>query len=111
MVYRATISPRSQEAHERDLFRTRGTRGFNEVASAFNMYSLKRLAADFAIDSRAVRHGIAPSKGLLEHCRVRESHGHKVRARKMNGIWIAPVHPSRQQNQLVTLRRQLPRQV
>src|SRR5438876_7297687 len=111
MVCRATVWPRSQEAHERDLSHTRATHGFDEVASAFNMHSLKRLAADFAVDSRAMRHGIASSKSLRERCRIRESRLHKLSSRKMNGIWIAPVHPSRQQNQLVTLRRQLPRQV
>src|SRR5437868_14829974 len=73
MVCRATVWPRSQEAHERDLSHTRATHGFDEVASAFNMHSLKRLAADFAVDSRAMRHGIASSKSLRERCRIRKS--------------------------------------
>src|SRR2546422_9304900 len=111
MVCRATVWPRSQEAHERDLSHTRATHGFDEVASAFNMHSLKCLAADFAIDSRAVCHCIASSKGLRERCRIRKSHSDKVRLGKMNGTWIASVHTSGQQNQLVTLGRQLPRQV
>src|SRR5438270_7047652 len=111
MVCRPTVWPRSQEAHERDLSHTRATHGFDEVASAFNMHSLKRLAADFAVDSRAMRHGIASSKSLRERCRIRKSHLDKVCSGKMNGTWIASVHTSGQQKQLVTLGRQLPREV
>src|SRR5207245_11008832 len=108
MVWRATVWPRPQEAHERDLSHTRATRGLDEIASALNMHSLKCLAANFAIDSRAVRHGIASSKGLRERCRIRKSHLDKVRLGKMHGTWIASVHTSGQQTQLAARRRRLP---
>src|SRR5438046_9131077 len=111
MVCRATVWPRSQEAHERDLSHTRATHGFDEVASAFNMHSLKRLPADFAVDSRAMRHGIASSKSLRERCRLRKSHLDKLRSGQMNGTSIACGHTSGQQKKSNTLGRQLTRQV
>src|SRR5207237_10768297 len=94
-----------------DLLQSRATQCFDEIASTFNMHSLKSLATNSEIDSRAVRDGIASSKGLRERCRIRKSHLDKVRLGKMNGTWIASVHTSGQQNQLVALGRQLPRQV
>src|SRR5205807_752649 len=75
------------------------------------MHSLKCLAAEFAIDSRAVGHCIAAGEGLLKRYEIRKSRLDNVRPRKMNSTWFASIHTTGQQNQLMPPRRQLPRQV
>jgi hypothetical protein len=106
MIARSAIRPGAEETDERDLSYIRAAGGFDGVAGAVDVNTLIGVTCDFAIDSRAMRDGIATREGMGEFGGIIQADLKKSDARELLDRWIGAVVTASDERDMVSVRHE-----
>jgi hypothetical protein len=111
VVSRSAVWAGSKKTDLYDLADTCDSRRFDDIACSFNVNLLIRLSFDFPVDAGTVHHRTTTDQDSFQRLLAFQSHWLKAHAWQFANGGVSVVHSTRNQDDIVALPAQFPRNV